>query len=121
MRSLFGVLAALFVLCTWLACGSSEEGGQSKPSTGAAAARPAKPARPAAPREVTADHKQGLMDMLVWPEDGQAARDKVADGDACNATVDEDEKLQKGVHALVKVQAWIKCMEGKGWERKKTS
>ena len=118
MRSLFGVLAALLVACTWLACGSSEEGGAARPSTSAAA--PARPAKPAAPREATADQKQGLMDMLAWPDEAQAARDKVADGNACNTAVDEDAALQKGVHALVKVRAWIKCMEGYGWERKKT-
>ena len=118
MRSFFGVLAALLVACTWLACSSSEESGGAKPSTSAAA--PARPAKAFAPRQVTGDQKQDLMDMLVWPDEGQAGRDKVADGNGCNSAVDEDPKLQKGVHALVKVQAWIKCMEGYGWERKKT-
>ena len=120
MRSLLGVLAALLVSCTWLACGSSEEDGRAKRSTGAAAARPAKPARPAGKREATAEQTQGLMDMVVWPDAGQTARDKVADGDACSVAVAEDAKLQKGVHALVKVHAWMKCMEGNGWKRKKT-
>ena len=118
MRSFFGVLAALLVACTWLACGSSEEGGGAKPSTSVAA--PARPAKPSAPWQASGDRKQGLMDMLVGPDGGQAGRDKVADGNGCNSTIDEDPKLQKGVHALVKVQAWIKCMEGYGWERKKT-
>lgn len=120
MRSLFGVLAALLVACTWLACGSSEESGGAKPSASAQPAQPAQPARPAMGREATEDQKQGLMDMIVWPDGGEAPRDKVADGKTCNTKVDEDAKLQKGVHALVKVQAWIKCMEGYGWELNKT-
>lgn len=117
MRSLFGVLASLLIACTWLACGSSEEGEGAKPSTSAVA--PARPVKPTAPTEATGAQKQDLMDMLVWPDEGHAVRDKVSDGDACNTAVDEDPNLQKGVHALVKVQAWVKCMEGYGWERKK--
>jgi len=57
-------------------------------------------------------------DSFVWGDASQPAHDWDVDVEACQARVDEDPSVRKGAHRLVKIAAFMKCMDEMGWEYK---
>jgi hypothetical protein len=59
-----------------------------------------------------------LRDSFVWRDASKPAGDWDADAEACKARVDENSSIPKGAHPLVRVSAFMKCMEDMGWASK---
>jgi hypothetical protein len=59
-----------------------------------------------------------LEDRFVWGDESQAARDLDADAAECEARAGEDPSVRKGAHPLVRIAAFVKCMEELGWAQK---
>jgi hypothetical protein len=58
-----------------------------------------------------------LEDRFVWGDESQTARDLDADAVWCEARAAEDPSVSKGAHPLVRIAAFVECMEELGWER----
>jgi hypothetical protein len=79
----------------------------------------AKPARSAEPSSQAAEQDlEALRDSFVWRDASQPAGDWDVDVEACQGHADEDPSVRKGAHPLVKVAAFMKCMDETGWEFK---
>jgi hypothetical protein len=98
------VLGALLLL---LACG---------PGADTPTARPPRPA--AQDPQVAEERMEKLRESFVWGDASQPAGDWDADAEACKGRVDEDSSVPKGAHALVRVAAFIQCMDDMGWASK---
>ena len=55
---------------------------------------------------------------FVWSDASQPAHDWDADVEACKKRVDEDPSVSKKSHRLVRIAAFMKCMDEMGWEFK---
>ena len=102
MKRVLGVM--MLVL---LACG---------PDADTPTARPARLAEqdPKAAEEAL----ETLRDSFVWRDASQPASDWDVDADVCKARVAEDFSARKGAHPLVRISAFIKCMDDMGWASK---
>jgi hypothetical protein len=100
MKRVLGVM--MLVL---LACG---------PGADTPTARPARPAEQ--DPKAAAEALETLRDSFVWRDASQPAGDWDVDVEACKARADEDPSVRKGAHPLVKVAAFMKCMDEMGWE-----
>jgi hypothetical protein len=110
MKRVLGVM-----LLALLACGPGADTPTAKPARSARSAKPAKPARSAKPAE---QDLGALRDSFVWRDASQPAHDWDADLEACKGRVGEDPSVRKEAHPLVRVAAFMKCMDETGWEFK---
>ena len=79
-----------------------------------------RPARSTEQDPQVAEERMGtLRESFVWRDASQPAGDWDADAEACKGRVDEDSNVPKGAHPLVRVAAFIKCMDDMGWESKR--
>jgi hypothetical protein len=88
-------LGALLLIL--LACGSDGEGPTS---------RPAQPA---------GQGLEVLRDYYTWGGASQPAHDWDVDAGECERRADENPRVRKGAHELVRVRVFIGCMEEIGW------
>ena len=90
-----------------LACG---------PDADTPTARPARLAQqdPKAVEEVL----ETLRDSFVWRDASQPAGDWDVDAEVCKGRVDEDSSVPKRAHPLVRISAFMKCMDDMGWTSK---
>lgn len=68
--------------------------------------------------QIVEERMQTLKETFVWRDASQPAGDWDADAKACEGRVDEDPSIPKGAHRLVKVAAFIQCMDDMGWASK---
>jgi hypothetical protein len=79
----------------------------------------ARPARPAEQDPKTAEEAlETLKNSFVWRDVSQPAGDWDADAEVCKGRVAEDLSDRQGAHPLVRVSAFIKCMDDLGWASK---
>ncbi len=97
------------MLLALLACG---------PGADTPTAKPGKKARPASPARAAEQDLEALRDSFVWSDASQPARDWDVDLEACKGRADEDPSVRGGAHPLVRVAAFMKCMDETGWEFK---